>query len=555
MNKNAIQNIIVLALFLACSPAFSSRYATDEFFTKNSAEISVDVDRLDAFICHSRQIAIDVVVVTGHADQTEKNALELSQRRAENFKNLLILLGLPKGRIYIEGKGAAQPASKDDNSLNRRVDVEAIGSTSDEPFKECDSVSEELLVAASRNKEKNNNMFSSSMPAAIAISMKRMDLLERFLTSPNQTNFDDDERRVLMRAAIRSGDTRFVERLTSFGIKITELTNKRAPIIWAVCETDSGKVPEDKKLQMVEALIAMGAKTDGVFHIGGRERSALQCAAQDNLPALVDLLLKSGANHSSPESFPPIFAGARHANIVRKLVAAGADAKARLRDDTTLFHEFRFSDPREVEWLVSLGLDINAPSQGGYTPLHMAVRYATREVLESFLFYRADINATTASSSLINGTLDNQDALVWLIDRGAPLTSRRSIIHAAVWKGDVALPVIEALHRRGANLRELDEKGNSPLRMAISAFAPELVQRLIDFGAIQEKTEATSLREFAETLQIRRRVPIRLCGDCFPSPGSYAREELKLNADDVLSDRQRKKNKIIDILQREEDSR
>lgn len=55
----------------------------------------------------------EVALVTGHADTSEGNSsralLELSEARAAYVRQLLLRLGVPEGRAFIDAKGATQP--------------------------------------------------------------------------------------------------------------------------------------------------------------------------------------------------------------------------------------------------------------------------------------------------------------------------------------------------------------------------------------------------------------------------------------------------------------
>ena len=70
--------------------------------------------------------------IIGHTDSNGSNAynIDLSERRANNIKRLLISNGLPADRIEIEYRGETDPAASNATSLgkklNRRVDFEFV---------------------------------------------------------------------------------------------------------------------------------------------------------------------------------------------------------------------------------------------------------------------------------------------------------------------------------------------------------------------------------------------------------------------------------------------
>ena len=74
-----------------------------------------------------------VVIAVGHTDSVGTDAYnqKLSERRAEAVKAYLVSLGVPKSRIYTEGKGESMPAADNKTAQgrakNRRVEVEVVG--------------------------------------------------------------------------------------------------------------------------------------------------------------------------------------------------------------------------------------------------------------------------------------------------------------------------------------------------------------------------------------------------------------------------------------------
>lgn len=62
--------------------------------------------------------------VEGHTDKTGSDAhnLQLSQRRAQAVRDILVQSGVPGSRIEVVGMGSQHPVSSD-NALNRRVNI------------------------------------------------------------------------------------------------------------------------------------------------------------------------------------------------------------------------------------------------------------------------------------------------------------------------------------------------------------------------------------------------------------------------------------------------
>lgn len=623
MNKAFIR-LGVAVIFLAvsssafCVSAATETYAVNVNFEHGSTAITFEKAKLDAVACHASNMNMGAIILVGHAEETESNTQMLSERRAQSVKDQLLLLGLPANQIYLEGKGATQPFSLGEPSLNKTVQVEVMGYSKGNSSSKTDCVPvwersfvelEPTKAIEVATRQVNDGFIAPHTPAVVAIVNKRMDLLDLLLTGTDQIALGADDRVILMRAAILAGDSRFVERLLSFGIKVNELRHSFLPVTWAVCDTNPERVSETESMKMVEALLAWGGTVNGVSQENGLERSALQCSAKNNRMILTDLLLANGANPDWPVSSPPIIAAARYPEIVRRLANAGADLRATTAFGATLLHIYRFDSPQDVEWLIQRGADINAREDGGFTPILYAARYASQAVLKAFIDYGAtldpvrgetifhnfrftnpdevewfaglglDINSFTergytplrkavpyASRAVLETFVDhgaslelkgallvdsataNLPGLLWLIDKGAPLEGNRGIVYSVATKGDAAIPVIEALHRRGVSIREANESGNTPLQLAIRELAPNLVRLLVDYGAVERPGEARVARMFAESQEIRR---FPFCHGC--SESQIKEERKLLNADDVLAERKRNKEKIVNILKAAED--
>jgi OOP family OmpA-OmpF porin len=80
-----------------------------------------------------KSLTLEVIVAVGHTDSVGTDAYnqKLSIRRAEAVKKHLVSQGIEARRIYVEGKGEAQPVADnktaEGRAKNRRVQIEAIG--------------------------------------------------------------------------------------------------------------------------------------------------------------------------------------------------------------------------------------------------------------------------------------------------------------------------------------------------------------------------------------------------------------------------------------------
>jgi ankyrin repeat protein len=108
----------------------------------------------------------------------------------------------------------------------------------------------------------------------------------------------------------------------------------------------------------------------------------------------------------------------------------------------------------KVRALLDAGADIEAPSDGGYTPLHFAVRHGNTGAMKVLLDAGADINTKGSCG--------------------------RSPLHLAA-SGDKA-GVVRALLDAGADAEASSDGGYTPLHLAASDDKAEVVRALLDAG-------------------------------------------------------------------------
>lgn len=557
MRQSLVQLSLLLAAVCACADARALStgklsYAADVFYGKSSAVLSQADNGIEVLACRASRINLEVIIAVGHADRGEADTKNLSEQRAHGVRLRLMQLGVPGNRIYVEGKGDSQPVSADDPSLNRRVELEMTGTSAGLAVAECDNTGSASQLdmtpaayMAAHVRVAKGEMVATD-PAVLAIQAGRMDLLDSVLAGPGRIALDREDRMALMHRAIRAGDPRFVARLVSFGILPAELAQRGAALAWAVCDGYGVALDDGQRVRMVEALLSWGDRPAMVKAPIIGERSALQCASQRNLPLVLARLLAAGADPDLPLGQPPVIAGALHPAIVRSLVAGGANPAVRLADGTTLAHRYRLTSATDVEWLAKLGLDLNARDASGYTPLHTALRYASPDILDALVASGAAMAPGRPFLSA-SALYSNLPGLVWLIDKGAAQDSQAGIALSVASHGDAAVPVIEALRRRGIGLSESDQAGATALVSAIRAWSPELVSALLQTGVLRHAARAASVREVAERLEVHL-VPGPYCVDCFPAAQWHAKEMQRLNPPERLAERQRRKDQIIALL-------
>ena len=109
-------------------------YAADAFFDFDKSVLKPEGKaKLDDLASKVQNINLEVIVAVGHTDSVGSDAYnqKLSIRRAEAVKAYLVSKGIPKERVYTEGKGEKQPVADNKTAAgrakNRRVEIEVVG--------------------------------------------------------------------------------------------------------------------------------------------------------------------------------------------------------------------------------------------------------------------------------------------------------------------------------------------------------------------------------------------------------------------------------------------
>ncbi len=101
-------------------------------------------DALDAFVGKLKDISPETIMTIGHADRigSARYNQRLSEQRVATVKDYMVSKGVEPARIYTEGKGETQPATRAGDCIgpksakviaclqpDRRVGIEVIGTT------------------------------------------------------------------------------------------------------------------------------------------------------------------------------------------------------------------------------------------------------------------------------------------------------------------------------------------------------------------------------------------------------------------------------------------
>lgn len=214
--------------------------------------------------------------------------------------------------------------------------------------------------------------------------------------------------------------------------------------------------------ECLRALLDGGAEIDAPSN----DSTALYLAAFHGKLQSVKLLVSRGANLEVTCVFPglydseftPLLAAARegHYDIVRTLLEAGANIKARGPNDET--------------------------------PLYLAVTVSSEPTVKVLLEYDIDLDARAKDGrTAIFAALDSTDALSLtklLVKRGASLQIQSEgymPLDYSIWVGDT--PLVEYLISAGAELNVTGNKQGGPLHAACFYLKLEIVKLLVAKGA------------------------------------------------------------------------
>ncbi|PKN19712.1 MAG: hypothetical protein CVU71_04890 [Deltaproteobacteria bacterium HGW-Deltaproteobacteria-6] len=293
-----------------------------------------------------------------------------------------------------------------------------------------------------------------------------------------------------------------------------------------------------------------GTREDGFGNTW--ERTPLLIAAENGQTEIVDLLLKKGADINARDrtngaplsqgnSALILAAAMNHPDTVRLLLAQAKkpDVLLKEREGKTAFwfavanenlemvkllysHGSKINLPDKtgasvltttvlhkrhdvLDFLVKNGADINKADNNGTTPLIAAIGWKNKDqavvlkYLEKFLTFKPKVNYAGGDySALHNAThYDFVEAIGLLLDNGAninllsPASGRTALYVAAMSK---KIDAAKYLMSRGAKTEIQDKAGYTPLIAAVIVTDPEMVQVLMEGGAVTDvKSPASNL--------------------------------------------------------------
>lgn len=364
---------------------------------------------------------------------------------------------------------------------------------------------------------------------------------------PLDAHAEDGPRPAIFTAIVRNS-TEKVQAAIASGADMNAVWKKETPLCYAL---SYGKRWEVAKVLIQSPRVNIdkrGTKVDGFGNEW--ERTPLLIAAENGQTELVDLLLKKGADinardrtNDSPlsqgNSALILAAAMNHLDTVQLLLAQAKkpDVLLREREGKTAFwfavenenlemvkllysHGSKVNLPDKtgasvltttvlhkkydvLDFLVSKGADINKTDNNGFTPLMAAIGWKNKnqavvlKYLEKFLTFKPKLNHLSADDSALHGAafLGFVEAIGLLLDNGATINllssanGRTALYVAAISKNIAAA---KYLISRGAKMEIQDKAGYTPLTAAVIVTDPEMVQALIEEGAVVNARSSAS---------------------------------------------------------------
>src|SRR5688572_9120255 len=250
------------------------------------------------------------------------------------------------------------------------------------------------------------------------------------------------------------------------------------------------------------ALCVVGGVTAAETDLGGQFYTAIR--SDDH--AAVGKLLAGGAGINMRDSrgnTPLMHAAAVGSQeMMRRLLAAGADAKAKNNFDSTSLM-WCTNEPGKVRLLLDNGADVNARSQQGMSPLFIAAAHSGNvDVIRLLLERGADANAPgpagLTAALIMSANANDIASAKLLLKKGANAKAKGAFgftaLIGAAGHGNPELVKLLRAHGADVNAQsdpvfETVKKGDlgigslTPLMLAVNTPSPETVQLLLNAGA------------------------------------------------------------------------
>jgi len=372
----------------------------------------------------------------------------------------------------------------------------------------------ELLLAAGADKSAQSSFFGT--PLHNAAVKGNTDAVRCLLRHGCPVNVRDEDGSTPLHLAVIRGSDDVIKALLEAGADINaqSTADGRTALMWAADQSqlavlkfllqshaDLNKTDNQGWTALMLARINGQDEAARILkQAGGEEHTNLSYAsATGDLAAVRSLLAEHGTNHPSKTELGDalcLAAEKHHADVVKELLAHGADPNTRLNGDWT---PLLFACRRDVgiaRQLLAAGADVNQPRSSGTTPLmYAACTYdMPAEFVNELISKGAHVNATTKNGdtavgwAALGGKLENMKVLVQhgadiKIHVGKPDGYPGWPLIRAISQGDIKL--VDFLLAHGADINDGGGHGKTPLMYmyALRNDNVDVVKLLIARGA------------------------------------------------------------------------
>uniref|UniRef100_A0A671RU72 Ankyrin-3-like n=1 Tax=Sinocyclocheilus anshuiensis TaxID=1608454 RepID=A0A671RU72_9TELE len=309
------------------------------------------------------------------------------------------------------------------------------------------------------------------------------------------------------------------------------------------------------RIKVMELLLKHGASIQAVTEVREQdfffsEYLLYICRACFTMHFDLNSLITLNGRNFRGETALHMAARAGQANVVKFLVANGADVDAKAKDDQTPLHiSSRLGKPDIVQQLLQHGASPDATTTSGYTPLHLAARDGHRDMASILLDNGASLGITTKKGFTplhVAAKYGKIEVAKLLLQKRAPPDaagkSGLTPLHVAAHYDNqkVALLLLD----QGSSPHAAAKNGYTPLHIAAKKNQMEIATTLLEYGA---DTNATTRQGISPlhlaaqegnvdmvTLLLARETAINLGNKSGLTPLHLAAQEDKVNVSEVL---------------------
>ena len=181
-----------------------------------------------------------------------------------------------------------------------------------------------------------------------------------------------------------------------------------------------------------------------------------------------------------------------HTEIIKLLIAAGADVNAKCRTGSTaLVYAARYGNKEIVKLLITAGADVNAKGSivdDGRTALMVAAAKGNTEMAKLLIDAGADVNAKdNGDCTALNWAIDigHTEIAKLLIAAGANVNAKNFIGWTMLMKATIYghTKIVKLLLTAGADVNAKTNIGMTALNKAVIKKNPKITKMLIEHGA------------------------------------------------------------------------